>query len=152
MASFWNELKRRSVFRVAVAYAVVAWLLIQIIETTFPVLRLPDWSVTLVTVVILIGFPLALIFAWAFEVTPDGVKLDKDVEKSDLVTNFAGRRLDFVIIMVLAIAVAYWTEQMAADADRNISDRKQELLNKELETFVDSFHKRGKRSRSLLWT
>jgi hypothetical protein len=52
----------------------------------------------------------------------------------------------------LAIAVAYWTEQMAADADRNISDRKQELLNKELETFVDSFHKRGKRSRSLLWT
>jgi hypothetical protein len=52
----------------------------------------------------------------------------------------------------LAIAVAYWVEQMAADVNKNMYDRKNELLNKELETFVDSFHKRGKRSRSLLWT
>ncbi len=83
MASFWGELRRRNVFRVAVAYAIVAWLLIEITATTFPILKLPDWSVTLVTVFVLIGFPLALIFAWAFEPTPEGIKKEKDVDRSE---------------------------------------------------------------------
>ncbi|MCH8247603.1 MAG: hypothetical protein IH951_14530, partial [Bacteroidetes bacterium] len=62
--SIFRELKRRNVFRVAAAYAVVAWLLIEVTATVFPIIKLPEWSVTLVTALVLIGFPLALIFAW----------------------------------------------------------------------------------------
>ncbi len=68
--SFIHELKRRNVFKVAIAYAIAAWILIEITATTFPILKLPDWTVTLVTVLVLIAFPLSLIFAWAFELTP----------------------------------------------------------------------------------
>ena len=67
----FSELKRRNVFRVGAAYAIVSWLLVEISDTVFPRLQLPDWSVTLVIVLLLIGFPLALSFAWAFELTPE---------------------------------------------------------------------------------
>ncbi len=106
--SFIKELKRRNVIRVAIAYAVAAWLLIEITATTFPILKLPDWSVTLVTVLVLIGFPLALIFAWAFELTPEGLKKEKDVDRSESITHVTGRKLDFMIITVLVLALAYF--------------------------------------------
>ena len=77
--SLYIELKRRNVIRVAIAYAIVAWLLIEISATTFPMLRLPEWTATFVTVLLIIGFPLALIFAWAYELTPEGVKRDTGV-------------------------------------------------------------------------
>ena len=70
------ELKRRSVFKIGVAYAAIAWLLIEVASTTFPMLRLPDWAPTLVLVVLMAGFPVALILAWAFEVTPEGIRRD----------------------------------------------------------------------------
>jgi len=105
--SFIKELKRRNVFRVGVAYAIAAWLLIEITATTFPILKLPDWSVTLVTALVLIGFPLALILAWAFELTPDGVKLEKDVDRSESNTRLTGRKFDFAIIGLLLLAVAF---------------------------------------------
>ncbi len=107
MASVWGELKRRNVVRVAIAYAIVAWLLVEVSTTTFPILKLPDWSVTLVTVFVLIGFPLALIFAWAFELTPEGLKKERDVDRSESITHITGRKLDFVIIGVLVIAVGF---------------------------------------------
>jgi serine/threonine-protein kinase len=103
----FSELRRRNVIRVAIAYAITAWLLIEITTTTFPVLRLPDWTVTLVTALVLIGFPLALIFAWAFELTPEGIKLDEDVVPSESVTHHAGRKLDFAIIGLMAIGIVY---------------------------------------------
>ena len=106
--SFIKELKRRNVIRVAIAYAVAAWLLIEITATTFPILKLPDWSVTLVTVFVLIGFPLALIFAWAFELTPEGLKREHEVDRSESITHVTGRKLDFTIIGVMAIAIAYF--------------------------------------------
>jgi tetratricopeptide (TPR) repeat protein len=105
--SLLTELGRRNVVRVAIAYAIVAWLLIEIVATTFPILSLPDWAVTLVTALVLIGFPLALIFAWAFELTPEGIKLEKDVIRSESTTHLGGRRLDFAIIGLLAIALLY---------------------------------------------
>ncbi len=74
MRNFFAELKRRNVYKVAVAYAVVAWLLIQIATATFPVLEIPNWATKLVIAVVVLGFPLALIFAWAFELTPEGIK------------------------------------------------------------------------------
>ncbi|MEE8109154.1 MAG: adenylyl cyclase, partial [Gammaproteobacteria bacterium] len=81
-----QELKRRNVIKVAIAYAIVAWLLIEVTATTFPMLRLPDWTATFVTVLLMIGFPVALIFAWAFEITPEGIKLEKDVDRSQSIT------------------------------------------------------------------
>jgi len=74
MPSFFRELKRRNVYKVAIAYAVVAWLLIQIATQTFPFFEIPNWAVRLVVLVIIIGFPIALVIAWAFELTPEGIK------------------------------------------------------------------------------
>ncbi len=128
MASVWGELKRRSVVRVGIAYGIAAWLLIESTATIFPILKLPDWSVTLVTVLVLIGFPLALILAWAFELTPEGIKKEKDVDRSDSVTHLSGRKLDFAIIVVLAIAVVYfvaekfiWPDELAPESQVDAS-------------------------------
>ena len=74
MLSIWAELKRRNVVKVAIAYGVVSWLLIQVAATVFPILGIPDWAVRFVTLLLIIGFPIALIIAWAFELTPAGIK------------------------------------------------------------------------------
>jgi hypothetical protein len=76
--SFLNELKERKVLRVAIAYIVVTWIVIQVAESTFEALKLPDWSNSLMVIFIMIGFPFALILAWAYELTPDGLVEDKD--------------------------------------------------------------------------
>ncbi len=102
------ELKRRNVIKVAIAYAIVAWLLIEVTATTFPILKLPEWSVTLVTAFVLIGFPLALIFAWAFEITPEGIKREKDVDRTQSITHITGRKIDFLIIAALSVALAFF--------------------------------------------
>ena len=105
--SFFKELKRRNVFRVGIAYTVAAWLLIQVTDIVFPRIGLPDSAVTLVIALLVIGFIPALIFAWAFEMTPDGIKREKDVDRSKSITPTTGRKLDRVIIGVLTVLVAY---------------------------------------------
>jgi len=107
MASVWGELKRRNVVRVAIAYAVVAWLSIEVSATTFPMLKLPEWAATFVTVLLIIGFPVAVIFAWAYEFTPEGLKKEKDVDRSESISHITGRKIDFVIIGVLVVAVGF---------------------------------------------
>src|SRR5215472_163535 len=72
--SFFSELKRRNVYKVAAAYAVVAWLLMQVASQIFPFFDIPNWVVRLVVLLLVIGFPIALIIAWAFETTPEGIK------------------------------------------------------------------------------
>src|SRR5215467_7563484 len=72
--NFFTELKRRNVYKVAVAYAVVAWLLMQVASQIFPFFDIPNWVVRLVVLLLISGFPIALIIAWAFEVTPEGIK------------------------------------------------------------------------------
>ncbi len=115
-----SELRRRNVIRVAIAYGVAAWLLIEITATTFPILKLPNWSVTLVTVLVLIGFPLALIFAWAFELTAEGLKKEKDVDRSESITHDTGRKIDFIIITVLVLALGYFAyDKFVLDASRD---------------------------------
>jgi TolB-like protein len=106
--SFIKELKRRNVIRVAIAYAVATWLLIEVSATTFPMLRLPEWTATFVAVLLMIGFPVALIFAWAYELTPEGLKKEKDVDRSESITHVTGRKLDFTIIAVLVLALGYF--------------------------------------------
>src|SRR5437762_4371522 len=78
--NFFSELKRRNVYKVAVAYAVVAWLLIQIATQVFPFFEIPNWAVRLIVLAIVIGFPIALVIAWAFELTPQGLKRTEDVD------------------------------------------------------------------------
>lgn len=73
---FWQELKRRKVVRVAIVYAVVGWVLVQVSAAVFPALLLPEWSSRLVVVLALIGFPIALVLSWAFESSPDGLRRD----------------------------------------------------------------------------
>jgi TolB-like protein len=80
--NFFAELKRRSVYKVAVAYAVVSWLLIQIATQVFPFFEIPNWAVRLIVLAIVLGFPIALVIAWAFELTPEGIKRTEDVDLS----------------------------------------------------------------------
>jgi len=81
--NFFAELKRRNVYKVAVAYAIVGWLLIQIATQVFPFLEIPNWVVRLVIALVAIGFPIALIIAWAFELTPQGIKRAEDIDPLD---------------------------------------------------------------------
>jgi len=120
MGQLFQELKRRNVISVAIAYAVSAWLLIEITATIFPILSLPMWSVTLVTLLLLIGFPIAVIFAWAFELTPEGIKLEKHVVRDDSITHVTGRKLDFVIIAMLVVVSGYFGyDKFVLDPDRD---------------------------------
>src|SRR5256714_10272917 len=78
--NFFSELKRRNVYKIAVAYAIVGWLLVQIATQVFPFLEIPNWGVRLVIALVAIGFPIALVIAWAFELTPEGIKRTEDVD------------------------------------------------------------------------
>ena len=77
--NFFAELKRRNVYKVAVAYAVVGWLLVQVATQVFPFFDIPNWAVRLVVLAIVIGFPIALVIAWAFELTPEGLKQTEEI-------------------------------------------------------------------------
>jgi TolB-like protein/Flp pilus assembly protein TadD len=106
--SLITELKRRNVFRVGVAYGIVAWLLVEMASVVLPALRLPEWTLTLLVFLVVAGFPLALILAWAFELTPEGIKRDTTVDPDQSITHATNRRLDFAIIGLLIVAVIYF--------------------------------------------
>jgi TolB-like protein/Tfp pilus assembly protein PilF len=109
--SFFGELRRRNVYRVAIAYAVVAWLIIQVSAATFPVLEIPNWCVRLVIVLVALGFPVAGILAWAYELTPEGIKRTEDIAPEQSIKRSTGQRLNFLIIAVLLCAVAFLVYQ-----------------------------------------
>ena len=105
--SFIDELKRRNVFRVGVAYVIVAWLLLQVADVILDNIEAPAWVFQAILLLLIIGFPVTIIFAWAFELTPEGFKKEKDIERSESVTPVTGRKLDFVIIGLLTAALGY---------------------------------------------
>ncbi len=105
--SIFDELRRRNVFRVGAAYLVAAWLLLQLTDIVVPIFQLPDSVSRSILFLLLIGFVLALIFAWAYELTPEGIKRDADVDRADSVTRYTGRKLDLTIIALMAIAIVY---------------------------------------------
>ncbi|MCH8071907.1 MAG: mechanosensitive ion channel [Proteobacteria bacterium] len=125
MGQLIQELKRRNVIRVAVAYAVAAWILIEVTSTIFPILSLPTWSVTLVTVFLLIGFPLVLVFSWAYEITPEGIKKEKDVERSELITRETAKKLDIAVIVLLLsrLPVSKWRQDYFSGRDANLMNK-----------------------------
>ena len=108
MTNFFRELKRRNVFRVGTAYAVAAWLIIQITSEIALPLGLPAYFSRLVIVCLGIGFPIALIFAWAFELTPEGLKTTANADDANLAASTASQKLNYFIIGALAIALGYF--------------------------------------------
>ena len=103
--NFFAELKRRNIYKVAVAYGIVTWLLIQIATQTFPFFEIPNWCVRLVIILLLLGFPVAMVLAWAYELTPEGIKRVEDVAPNESITRRTGRKLDFLIIAVLLLVI-----------------------------------------------
>jgi TolB-like protein len=117
------ELRRRSVFRMAALYLGGAWLIMQVVDVLEDPLRLPDWTASALLAVLVIGFPIALVLSWFYELTPEGVTLDEDV-KPDAHLPAAGRRVDFIIIAVMAAALllfAYDKWWMGPPPDRSVA-------------------------------
>ena len=106
--SLFNELKRRNVFRVGVAYVIISWLLAQVADLMLENFGAPDWVIKTFLGFLIIGFPLALFFAWAFELTPDGVKRESEVDRSQSITPQTGQKLNRSIILVMTIALAWF--------------------------------------------
>ena len=102
MGGFWSELKRRNVVKVGIAYGAAGWVVVQIASVLFPLFGAPTWVLKVVTALVMLGFPLALVFAWAFELTPQGLKRSEDVTPDASATRSTGRMLNFVVIGVLA--------------------------------------------------
>lgn len=105
--SLFVELKRRSVFRVAIAYLAAAWLLTEVADTLFPAFGIPDWGFRFFVIVLALGFVLALIFSWAYELTPEGLKRERDVVRDATITHLTAKRLDIVTIVLFGLALAF---------------------------------------------
>src|SRR5438094_5783477 len=101
LSNFLAELKRRNVYKVAVAYAIVGWLLVQIATQVFPFFEIPNWAVRLIVLAIVIGFPIALVLAWAFELTPEGIKRTEDV---DLPAGSGSKKRTWIYVAVIGAA------------------------------------------------
>ena len=106
--SLIKELKRRNVFKVGIAYAVSTWILLQLTDVVTGILTLPEWAPQLILLILLVGFIPALILAWAFELTPDGVKLESEITRKDSITPKTGRKLDYIIIISLGLSLGYF--------------------------------------------
>ena len=126
-AAFFAELKRRNIYKVAVAYAVVGWLVVQIAAQVFPFFEIPDWSVRLVVLLIIIGFPIALILAWAFELTPAGITRTETVVPQHKTSR--GRVWIHLIVIGIALSLGvfflgrYTTSRGAAASSNTLSDK-----------------------------
>src|SRR5689334_5865114 len=110
--SFFSELKRRNVYKVAVAYAVVSWLLIQAASILFPTFDAPAWMMKALVVVIALGFPVALVLSWAFEITPEGIRLESEIDPSQSVTRKTGRKIVAITVVLAVIAAALFVFQL----------------------------------------
>jgi len=106
--SLFNELKRRNVFKVTIAYIVVAWLAAQVMQLIFESFGTPDWVMKTVLVLMAAGLVFAIFFSWAFEMTPDGIKREHDVDRSKSITPQTGKKLNYLIFAVMAIAIIYF--------------------------------------------
>jgi TolB-like protein/tetratricopeptide (TPR) repeat protein len=109
--SFFAELKRRNVYKVAVAYAVVAWLLIQAASILFPTFEAPPWVMKIFVAVILLGFPAALVLSWAFEITPEGIKLESEIAPNESITRKTGRKIVGITAVLAVIAAGLFVFQ-----------------------------------------
>ncbi len=107
MASVWRELKRRNVFKVGAAYAIVAWLLLQIADVVLPTFEAPAWVMQVFTFFMILGFPIALLLAWAYEMTPEGIRAASKVGPTQSITHATGLMLNYFIVGLLVVAVGF---------------------------------------------
>jgi len=118
--SLFNELKRRNVFKVAIAYVVVAWLVMQVADVVLNNITAPEWVFKVLMLFLAIGFPFAVIFAWAFEMTPEGLKRESEVDRSQSITHVTSRKLNNLITGALVLALAYFAyDKFVLSADRD---------------------------------
>src|SRR5262245_8344286 len=110
--SFFSELKRRNVYKIAVAYAVVAWLIIQAASILLPTFEAPAWGMKVVVMLVLLGFPAALVFSWAFEITPEGIKLESEIDPKKSITRKTGRKIVGLTIAVAIVAAGMFVFQL----------------------------------------
>src|SRR2546427_9840762 len=110
--AFFAELKRRNVYKVAVAYAVVSWLLIQAASIFLPAFDAPSWVMKIFIIVIIFGFPVAVIFSWAFEITPEGIKLESEIEPNKSISRRTGRKIVAVTIALAVVAAGLFVYQL----------------------------------------
>ena len=110
--NFFSELKRRNVYKVAVAYAVVAWLVIQAASIFLPAFNAPQWAMQIVILVLVIGFPIALAFSWAFEITPEGIVRESEVSADQSITHHTGRKIVALTIVLAVIATGLFVFQL----------------------------------------
>ena len=116
----YKELKRRNVFRVTIAYVIIAWLILQVGDTLAPALHLPESINTALAFFLILGFPLAIFLAWAYELTPEGLKRERDVDRTKSITHVTGRKLDSFIIAVLVLALGYFVfDKFVLDPSRD---------------------------------
>ena len=108
MPAFFNELKRRNVFRVTIAYIVIAWFVAQVLQLIFESFGSPDWVMKTVLVLMAAGLAFAVFFAWAFEITPEGLKRESEVDRSQSIAPQTGKKLNKLIFAVMALAIVYF--------------------------------------------
>ena len=122
--NYLAELKRRNIFKVAIAYLALGWVIMQITDVMVPALNLPKEIISIVAFIGVIGFPLALFFTWAFELTPDGVKRTTDVNVEDSIRATTGQKINYIIIGLLVIAVAFLLYDRRGEAvdEENITE------------------------------
>src|SRR2546429_6374046 len=102
--NFFAELKRRNVYKVAIAYAVVSWLLIQAASIFLPAFDAPPWVMKIFIIVIIFGFPVALVLSWAFEITPEGIKLESEIAPNESIKRQTGRKIVGITVVLSVIA------------------------------------------------
>jgi len=113
--NFFAELRRRNVYKVAVAYLVVAWLTIQAASIFLPAFNAPQWAMQIVILVLIVGFPIALVFSWAFEITPEGIKRESEIEADESITHHTGRKIVALTIVLGVIAAGLFVFQLVRE-------------------------------------
>ncbi len=146
--SLYAELKRRNVLRVGTAYVVVAWLVIQVAETIFPLFGFDDTPARIVVIVLAIGFVPTLILAWIFELTPEGLRKEADVDRSESITPRTAKKLDRMIMVVLALGLAYFSfDKFVLSESREADIAEQARQEGRSEALVESY---GEKSIAVL--
>src|SRR5207244_5918803 len=110
--NLFAELKRRNVYKLAIAYAVVSWLLIQAASIFLPAFDAPPWVMKIFIIVIIFGFPVTLIFSWAFEITPEGIKLESEIASNKSIARRTGRKIVAVTIALAVVAAGLFVYQL----------------------------------------
>lgn len=131
--SFFNELKRRNVFKVTIAYVVLAWLVMQVADVILNNIEAPGWVFHVLLLFLSIGLPFSVFFAWAYEMTPEGLKREHEIDRDQSITQKTGRKLDYAIIGVMALALGYFTyDKFVLDVSRDaelVETAKQEAID-----------------------